>query len=234
MAPHYGGTSTCWGSLAVFQDAVWLCWTEYRPGPMGVPRSNLIFGAYDPEIGYVPDPITWREAPTNRAERGQISPFGADLQVLFSDAAVDEKRPGVVPLMAARFDGLRFLDVHLVRNIGANAAVRGVQYFDKYYFAYETDAAHPTGAGMFRDLNLGRFAPAEVRGLAALDLLATGFPLVADFTRNVGPDLTVLGDDLFVSYTRWQERTPPPDDPLGHWAEAGGGAYVRRLQPALQ
>ena len=234
LPPRGGGTSTSWGSIAVFQDSIWVCWTEYRSGPMGVPRSNLQLGQYDPEKGYIPYPIIWTECPTNRPERGHISIFGADLQLLFSDAALQDRQPGTVPLLAANFDGKRFYDLHQVRNLGINTAARGVQYFDKYYFAYETDVQYPTGAGLFQDIHSGRFPSSDARGLTALDILNTGFPLTSDRTYNTMPDLTVLNDELFIVWTKWQVTSPPLESHLSFIPQTRYGVWLCRLKPAKQ
>ncbi|MCE5218696.1 hypothetical protein LLH03_16915 [bacterium] len=207
------------GSLAPFLDQLWVSWTETYQDAAGRPRSRLWVGAYDPRQGMVPDPIPWMSCPTAFPQSPSIARFQGDLLLLFTDGEAVEKAPGSGPLMAARFDGKRFYDSRVLRRLGTNLCGRGIQYFDRFYLLYQSDANYPAAGGAFFDLALGRL-PAQTAGVdPGRDAFLSAIPYVADMKQNRSPDVTALDDSLYAVWAKLDGPTAPGSTPrfLGTW-----------------
>lgn len=217
--PRVGRRGIRGGSLASFLDQLWVSWTETYRDAAGRPRSRLWVGAYDPRQGMVPDPIPWVGCPTAFPQSPSIARFQGDLLLLFTDGEAVEKTPGSGPLMAARFDGKRFYDFRLLRRLGMNLGGRGVQYFDRFYLLYQSDANYPAAGGAFFDLALGRLPAQTVAVEPGRDAFLSAIPYVADMKQNRSPDVTGLGDALYAVWAKLDGPTAPGTAPrfLGIW-----------------
>lgn len=233
LQPSAPGRQTCGGSVAVFQGAVWVCWTETFADPSGERRAELHLGSYDPRQGQVAatmawyDPqlaytvltTRWTRCPSARPRTPSLNPFEGELLVLFTDGCSRDDAPDAEPLLCARFDGRRLHGVQMLRGLGKNTCARGLEMAEGFYVVYCSDARYPAGAGSYQDVVLARLGP---RGL---DLTST--EIVDDMKCNTTPDLVALEDDLVAVCGK---RDQPPFGVIG--PPRLFGSYLSRLSLA--
>lgn len=219
LEPRVRGHGTASASIAVYQDELWVCWTECWQDK-GADRAQVLTGLYEPTVGRVIDPIQWTDCPTAAPKHPSLARFGSDMVLLFTDASASVS--GTETLMMARFDGGRIFDVATLRRLGRNRQARGVQLYDRFYYVYCTDAAFPAGAGQYFGVALGRMGAPGPGGMR--EALAAGLPLMNDSKLNVGPDVTAVGDELFVAFGKWEEPAVAEPRGWGTWITRVGWA----------
>jgi hypothetical protein len=232
LEPRIRGRSTESACVAIYQDDVWVCWSEqWQDG--GVSRGTIWTGVYDRNVGRVADPIPWLSCPTPCPRRPSLARFGADMVLLFTDAAAAET--GTETLMAARSDGGRIYDVAALRRMGRCRQARGAQLYDRLYYVYASDASYPAGGGQYFDIALGRMNALSTGGLRAT--LLTGLPVSSDMKLNIGPDVAAVGDQLFVAFGKWEEEAVANRHGWGTWvARVGwsGEAETGTEEPGIE
>jgi len=219
LEPRVRGRGTASPTVAVYQNELWLCWTErWRAGDTD--RAQVLTGVYNPALGRIADPVAWTDCPSQNPERPSLACFGSDMVLLFTDASASAA--GTETLMMARFDGGRMFDVATLRQLGRNRQARGVQLYDRFYYVYCSDAAFLTGGGQYLGVALGCMGAPAPGGMR--EALAAGLPLMNDMKLNLGPDVTAVGDELFVAFGKWEEAAVAEPRGWGTWIARVGWA----------
>ena len=199
ILPSVAGRDTCFGSLSVFQDTLWVQWTEaWREAGDGS-RAVITLGAYDAGHGRIAEPIAWLDCPSLGPLTPSAAQFADALVVLYGDGGEDPSSAQAQALVCARFDGRSFQGVRVLRGLGKNREPRAAQVQDQLYVVHQTDLAYPGSGGIWQDLCLTRL---DSRGL-----VSEALEFVADMKYNSAPSVAAMGDDLYIAYTK-QDRWP--------------------------
>lgn len=192
LQPRSPGVGTWSGSLAVFRDQVWVAWLEtWQDGAER--RTQVLVAPFVTQGELLAR--EWQDAPGKFLTGLALSVFEDQLLILCSDAGASRQRPGYEPLLAVRCDGEKFHDLQKLSDLGYNRRPRGVQLVDRFYLMHRNDAAYPTYSGLYADIML------TILGPQGLTMERT--PYVADMTCNTWPDVTVLGQTMYVVYHKY-------------------------------
>ena len=204
------GAGTTEGGLTVWQDTLWLLWTEvWLEG--GAQRAQVVLATYAPDTG-LGQPNVWDDCPSARPETPSLAIFENQPFLLFSDLAATRTRNDEEPLMCARFNGTDFQNVVTLQGLGRNRCARGAQVGDSFYVVYETDAEWILSGDLYRDIALTRVGP---RG-RMVETVWYG----DDMKYNVLPDILAEKTGALVVNTKLNRSPGDASDPakqLGTW-----------------
>ncbi len=233
VQPRTADRGTCGGTVASFLDGLWLAWTEVWEA-QGRSHATVILAPYEMWRGQLGNLVAWEDCPTTLPANPAIARFEGSLVVMLTDQ--EPIAEGREPLLAARFDGKRFRDVHTVRRLGRSRNPRGVQLYDHFYFVYQSDAAYPAGGGLYYDIALGRLGLQQGGGATGAEpgqQAPVGIAYVSDMKCNYSPDVAVLGDALYVVCAKQDDAAglaPVGTTPAPH---RGWGCVLGTVTPAL-
>ena len=204
------GAGTAEGGLTVWQDTLWLLWTEvWLEG--GAQRAQIVLAPYAPDTG-LGQPNVWEDCPSARPETPFLGIFENEPIILFSDLAATRTRDDEEPLMCARFNGTDFQNVVTLQGLGRNRCARGAQVGDSFFIVYETDAEWIMSDDLYRDIALTRLGP---KG-RMVETVWYG----DDMKYNVTPDILADKTGAFVVNVKFSRSPGDAADPakaLGTW-----------------
>jgi hypothetical protein len=191
------GAGTWQGSLAVWNDQLWLLWTEAWAEGDHI-RARVVIASYTPDAG-LGKPVVWDACPTAYPYAPSLSAFESDMIVLFSDRAAGETTPGQEPLMCVRFSGSDFHDPQTIQSLGRNRRTHAVQVADSLYAVYESNTEWMQVDDTYTDIAFTRLGP-QGRMIETLWY-------VDDMKGNLSPDIVAYKNSLYVIYTKY-DRAP--------------------------
>ncbi len=198
-------------ALTTLNGRLWLLWrTEDLPGTTLVAR-------YEPGDG-VQEPQEWSVERATWAEAAPVN-LGAELLLagLKSVGSIQPPTVGRRPyqLWAAKFDGQRFYELRMLRGTGDYSSPSGGALNNAIVMAYANSPGEgrDTMEGSDIDITLST-GPARVSSVS----------YIHDGTYNLAPDVTRLGDALFVAYNKWS------GSPEGSSNSINYGTFIGKIE----
>lgn len=203
------------GALAMLAQQVWVTWVETWMED-GERRSRALVATSEGlEAGS--EPIVWEMGAPARFWGPGLGVFEGQPLLMGSDLAPHEGPPEAEPLLAARVGAAGFLGRQTLVAMGRNRYPRGVQVGETFYLVYRSDIAYPTYRGRYQDVML---AAVERGGMAV-----TTTAYVGDMTFNTWPDVTAVGNTLYVVYQKLSHVYGDADLPTEAY-----GTYIGRIE----
>ncbi len=215
LPPIQPGASTYGAGLTTLAQQVWVTWVETWMED-GERRSRALMATTE-DLQTGAEPVIWETGAPVRFWGPGLGVFEGQPLLLGSDLAPTGGPPEAEPLVAARADVTGFHGQQTLVAMGRNRYPRGLQVGETFYLVYRSDIAYPTYRGRYQDVMV---AAVERGGMAV-----TTTAYVVDMTFNTWPDITAVGNTLYVVYQKLSHVYGDPDLPTRAY-----GTYIGRIE----
>ncbi|MBC7289537.1 MAG: hypothetical protein H5T86_16130, partial [Armatimonadetes bacterium] len=219
IKPAEKGCGTWEGGIEVYNSRLWVLWMDVWL-ENGKRRTHIVLAPYDETEGFG-NPIIWRDCPTAYPYGPSISPFGAQLALVYSDLAATERDPTCEPLLWACFDGKRFRDSRVLHSLGRSRYAKGVQVGRSFIMAYKCNTRWIEWGYKFHDIALTKVGP----GPGDVDTVY----YIDDMKYNSSPDMTVYKGDIYLVYNKFEHSYGDPADPAKLY-----GTFIGKIEPEVK